>query len=59
MNSVTSPTTTPPIVAPTIGMRSRKAISSASGIANGTPRSASVTYVVVPAIRLMIRLPAT
>ena len=42
-NAVTIPMTTPPIVAPTSGIRSRNAISTASGAANGTPRIVSVT----------------
>ena len=37
-NTVTTPTSTPPIVEPTSGIRSKNAISTASGTANGTPR---------------------
>ena len=40
-NSVTSATSTPPIVEPTSGIRSKNAISTASGTANGTPSTLS------------------
>ena len=39
--TVTTPTTTAPIVAPTSGTRSAKKITIASAAANGTPRISS------------------
>ena len=42
-NAVTIPIRTPPIVAPIRGIRSRNAISTARGAANGVPMSFRVT----------------
>ena len=57
--AVTTAMISPPRVAPTSGMRSKNAISTASGTANGTFRISSVTYVMSPAITLIVRLPNT
>jgi hypothetical protein len=49
----------PPIVAPTNGIRSRKANRNANGTANGTSRRVSVRYVTPPAKRLITKFPKT
>ena len=50
VNTVTRPTMTAPMVAPTSGIRSNIRTSTDSGAANGTPRIDSTMNVVTPAI---------
>ena len=59
MNSVTIRMITPPIVAPTSGIRPKKDISTASGTANGTPRIVSMMNVRMPLIDVIVSAPAT
>jgi hypothetical protein len=48
-----------PSVAPTIGIRSKKPMTIASGTAKGTPSTVIVTHAQEPAITLISRLPTT
>ena len=59
MKSVTTRMITPPIVAPTSGIRPKKDISTASGTANGTPRIVRMQNVRMPLIVVIVRAPVT
>ncbi len=50
---------TPPIVAPTSGIRPKKDISTASGTANGTPRIVRMQNVRTPLIVVIVSAPVT
>ena len=47
------------MVAPTMGIRSRKKMASASGAANGTPRIDSTRKARIPAVKAWNSAPAT
>ncbi|CAA9480113.1 MAG: hypothetical protein AVDCRST_MAG69-689 [uncultured Solirubrobacteraceae bacterium] len=59
LNSVTMPTTTAAIVAPTSGMRSKSATSTARGSAKGIPSSDSTAKASTPATTACTMAPAT
>ena len=58
-NSVTTPTTIAPIVAPMSGMRSSTKTIAASGARNSTPRIQSMMYDETPAIVAWMSAPPT
>ncbi len=59
VKAVTIAISTPAIVAPTSGTRSRKNMSTASGTANGVPSNDSTMKALTPAIVAMVSAPAT
>ena len=57
--AATIPIRIPAMVAPTSGIRSKNAITTPSGTAKGTPRSARTAQVPTPAMSEISRFPTT